>query len=182
MSKLINNSDFNFWIEDIKSKIRSSQIKAALSINKELISLYWQIGKSINDKIKNHQWGSSVVEKLSSELRKTFPHQTGFSRSNLFSMKKFYEFYHSSDLSIKKIQQLVGQIPWGHQVTIITKSSKVEEALFYCNKTIQNNWSRSILLHQIASKLFERTGKAIPENLESELPSIEEIENELKKM
>jgi predicted nuclease of restriction endonuclease-like (RecB) superfamily len=155
------SSEYRDWIIELKSKIQSAQLKAAISVNKELLSLYWEIGKSISTKIIQSKWGASVVEQLSKDLKTEFPNQKGFSRSNLFSMKQWFEFYSTSDIELKKIQQLVGQIPWGHNLAIITKSDTTEEALFYCNKTIENNWSRSILINQISSGFYNRKGKAI---------------------
>ena len=143
------NTEYITWVKELKSLIQKTQIKASLAVNSELIGLYWNIGKSISEKIKRNKWGSSVVGELSKDLKTEFPNQKGFSRSNLFSMRKFYEFYSKSNIEIEKIQQLVGQIPWGQNVVIISKSKSIEEALFYSNKTIENNWSRSVLIHQI---------------------------------
>jgi len=126
-----------------------------------LLKLYWEIGKSISSKINDSKWGSSVVEELAKDLKNEFPNQKGFSRSNIFSMKKWYEFYSVSDLQIEKVQQLVGQIPWGHNVAITSKSNSIEEAFYYCSKTLENNWSRSVLMHQLESDLYNRQGKAI---------------------
>jgi len=165
----INRLEYKQWIIELKGKIQSSQLKAAVSVNKELLSLYWELGKSISQKIIISNWGAGVVESLSKDLGKEFPRQKGFSRSNLFSMKKWYEFYSNSTGDDEKVQQLVGQIPWGHNVLIISKSDSVKEALFYCKKTIENNWSRSVLIHQIEIEFFLRQGKAI-NNFESTLP------------
>ena len=110
---------YKSWIEELKTEIQKSQIKAAISVNKELINLYWKIGKSISEKIISENWGASVVETLSSDLKKLFPEQKGFSRSNLFSMRKWYELYINSEFDIGFIQQLVGQIPWGHNMLIV---------------------------------------------------------------
>lgn len=76
-------------------------------------------------------------------------------------MKKWFDFYSTSNIDSEKIQQLVGQIPWGHNLVIVTKSNSIEEALFYCQKTLENNWSRAILMNQISTDLYNRTGKAI---------------------
>ncbi len=160
---------YKYWVEDLKSKIQKAQIKASLSVNKELIELNWAIGKSISEKINIEKWGTSVVENLSKDLKHYFPNQKGFSRSNLFSMRKFYEFYNQKNIDIQKIQQLVGQIPWGHNILIITKSQNMNEALFYITKTIENNWSRTVLSHQIDLELYNRQGKAIT-NFEETLP------------
>lgn len=164
-----NSTEYYDWVVELKSKIQSSQLKAAISVNKELLSLYWELGKSISLKISESNWGSSVVEQLSIDLKNEFPNQKGFSRSNLFSMKQWFEFYSTLNNDIEKIQQLVGQIPWGHNIAIITKSNSIDEAIFYCNKTIKNNWSRAVLINQIASDFYNRQGKAIT-NFNNTLP------------
>ena len=167
-----NKEEYFSWVKELKRKIQSSQLKAALSVNSELLSLYWELGRAISEKIASTDWGSSVVEILSKDLQKELPDQKGFSRSNLFSMKKWYEFYSSANIEVEKVQQLVGEIPWGHNIVIVTQSSSAEEALFYCMKTIENNWSRSVLTHQIDLDLFHRKGKAIT-NFETTLPEIQ---------
>lgn len=168
----IDTSEYTQWIASLKARILSSQLKAATLVNTELLKLYWEFGKSISIKINQSKWGSSVVEQLSKDLNREFPNQKGFSRSNLFSMKQWYEFYSSSNLEIEKVQQLVGQIPWGHNLLIISKSNSTEEALFYSAKTIENSWSRSVLSHQIAGDFFGRKGKAIT-NFDNTLSSIQ---------
>lgn len=155
------SNEYRDWIIELKSKIHSTQLKAAISVNKELLSLYWDIGKSISSKISESKWGSAIVMQLSKDLKTEFPNQKGFSRSNLFSMKQWFEFYSDSNIEIEFVQQLVGQIPWGHNLAIIAKSDTVEEALFYCNKTMENNWSRAVLINQLSSDLYNRKGRAI---------------------
>lgn len=163
------NKKYRKWVEELKGLIQKSQIKASISVNKELLELYWKIGESISEKSNAENWGTSVVEQLSKDLKTIFPNQFGFSRSNLFSMKKWFEFYNSSNIQIEKIQQLVGQIPWGQNVLIITKAKNINEALFYADKTVENNWSRAVLSHQIDLGLFKRKGKAIT-NFQETLP------------
>ena len=163
-------TEYISWVNELKILIQKTQIKAAISVNRELLGLYWTIVKSISEKVNNTNWGSSVVEKLSKDLKVEFPNQKGFSRSNLFSMKKWFEFYSKSEIDLEKVQQLVGQIPWGQNVVIISKSRNIQEALFYSNKTIENNWSRSVLLHQIELNFYERHGKAIT-NFTTTLPT-----------
>lgn len=171
MSNDIQNTEaYKRWIQKLKNEIQQTQIKASISVNQQLLGLYWTIGQSISEKINAEKWGTSVVESLSRDLKKHFPNQKGFSRTNLFSMRKWYEFYTQSEMDIVFIQQLVGQIPWGHNVLIITKSNTIEEALFYINKTIENNWSRTVLTHQIDLELYSRTGKALT-NFEKTLPT-----------
>lgn len=181
MDFIQNTSEYREWIEELKSEIQKAQIKAAISVNHELLNLYWKIGESISKKIESEKWGTSVVENLSKDLQKYFPNQQGFSRSNLFSMRKWYEFYTNSGLELQKVQQLVGQIPWGHNVLIITKSKNVEEAIFYINKTVENSWSRTVLAHQIDLDFYNRAGKAIT-NFKDTLPeSQSELANEILK-
>jgi predicted nuclease of restriction endonuclease-like (RecB) superfamily len=169
MASLSKDLEYKFWIEQIKGLVQRTQIKASISVNQELIILYWQIGKSLSEASIQKKWGASVVESLSKELTATFPNQQGFSRSNLFSMKKFFEFYNNSILSNEIIQQLVGQIPWGQNVLIVTKAKCSDEALYYLKKTLENNWSRAILAHQIDLELYKRQGKAT-NNFELTLP------------
>ncbi|MEA1979515.1 MAG: PDDEXK nuclease domain-containing protein [candidate division Zixibacteria bacterium] len=164
------HAEYIRWVNELKTLIQKTQIKASISVNRELLGLYWTIGKSISDKVNKANWGSSVVEELSKDLKVEFPNQKGFSRSNLFSMKKWFEFYSKSEIDIEKIQQLVGQIPWGQNVVIISKSKSIDEAVFYSNKTIENNWSRSVLIHQIELEFYERHGKAIT-NFTKTLPT-----------
>ncbi|MCL4121871.1 UNVERIFIED_CONTAM: hypothetical protein GTU68_060734 [Idotea baltica] len=156
----ISNSEYAEWILQLKNRIKKAQLKAITSVNIELLNLYWELGKAISLKLNTSKWGTSVVEQLSKDLKNEFPNQKGFSRSNLFSMKKWYEFYNQSNIDITKIQQLVGQIPWGHNLLIVSKSKSVEEAIFYSSKTIENNWSRAVLTHQVETDFYNRKGKA----------------------
>jgi predicted nuclease of restriction endonuclease-like (RecB) superfamily len=157
------------WVQELKERIQASQIKASIRVNQELLALYWALGKAISEKINSTDWGSGIVETLAKDLKQEFPNQKGFSRSNLFSMKKWYEFYSAAKVPSQKIQQLVGQIPWGHNVVIVSKAGSIQEAMFYCQKTLENNWSRAVLLHQIELRLYERQGKAI-NNFKETLP------------
>lgn len=158
--------DYAKWLDNLKLRIRTTQIKAALSANSELIKLYWDIGKDIFEKQELKSWGNSIVENLSKDLKSEFPNMKGFSRRNLFYMKKFYTFYKSD---FKKVQQLVAQIPWGHNILIISKSTSINEAIFYLKETLENNWSRDILDMQINSDLYKRKGNAIT-NFSQSLP------------
>jgi len=169
MSLIKYEDEYIKWVEELKGLIRKSQIKASISVNIEMLKLYWNIGKSISTKTKQEKWGASVVEQLSKDLKSSFPNQQGFSRSNLFSMKKWFEFYSSANIEIKKVQQLVGQIPWGHNVLIVTKAKSIEEAIFYASKTVENNWSRTVLAHKVDLDFYSRSGRAIT-NFQETLP------------
>ncbi|MBS3116564.1 hypothetical protein J4421_03115 [Candidatus Woesearchaeota archaeon] len=110
---LTKNKEYLDFLQKIKVKIRSAQIKAALSVNRELINLYWDLSKMIGGKQANSKWGDSVIEALSSDLKREFPNMKGFSRANLFNIRQWHHFYSKMD---EKVQQLVRQLPWGHNV------------------------------------------------------------------
>jgi predicted nuclease of restriction endonuclease-like (RecB) superfamily len=164
--KIESSKEYRDWLNQIKSKIHSVQIKAALEVNKSLLSLYWTLGKMIVDKQTESGWGNAVVERLSIDLKKGFPEMKGFSRANLFSIRKWYLFYSVQD---KKVQQLVGQIPWGHNILIINKIKDYNKAEFYINATVANNWSRNVLLHQIETNLYDRK-RHLTHNFDVTLP------------
>ena len=172
MNPNISNKDYYNWLKDLKVKIRTNQLKAILAVNATLINFYWEIGKMISEKEK--VWGSKLIEQVSKDLKEEFPDLIGFSTRNLKYCKYFYDFYSAQigqqavaqferddyqDIAI--VQQLVAQIPWGHNIVIFTKSKVFEEAFFYLNKTIENQWSRSVLEIQIENNLYTRQGKAI---------------------
>ncbi|MDO8366554.1 MAG: PDDEXK nuclease domain-containing protein [Saprospiraceae bacterium] len=150
--------EYRPWLENLKSRIRAAQIKAALSVNQHLIRLYWELGQMIAERQENAQWGAAALEAVAADLKVEFPNLTGFSRSNLAYMAQFYRFYCNAD---EFVQQVVGQIPWGHNILIFTKSNSLETAHFYLVATVQNNWSRNVLAIQVESKLHERQGQAI---------------------
>lgn len=175
-----SNNNYKLWLTDIKSKIRSSQIKAALAVNAALIHFYWELGKMISE--KENIWGNKLIETLSADLKTEFPEMGGFSTRNLKYCRNFYDFYsitigqqavaqfqNIEDEEYKKVQQLVAQIPWSHNILIFTKAKSTEKAIFYINKAIQNQWSRDVLFSQINSNLYERQGKII-HNFEKTLP------------
>jgi predicted nuclease of restriction endonuclease-like (RecB) superfamily len=155
----------------IKQQIKEAQIKAALAANKELIKLYWSIGKTIVENQKKHSWGSNFIEQLAKDLKTAFPGVKGFSRANLFNVRSFY-------LAYEKVQQAVGQfeklpffnIPWGQNVIILTRLKDQDQRLWYASKTIEHGWSRSMLETWIKSDLYNREGKAIT-NFKTTLPA-----------
>lgn len=128
-------------VESIKEQIRSAQHRAILNANKEMLILYWNIGKVINE---NSTWGSKFLSKLSSEITSEFPSSKGFSVSNLKNMAKFYREY--SEVEIGQTPSV--QITWSHNLEILKVKSQ-EQRLWYINKTIENGWSVNVLAHQI---------------------------------
>lgn len=214
MKPSTSNNDYTIWLTDIKSKIRSSQIKAALAVNAELIHFYRELGKMISE--KENIWGNKLIETLSKDLKTEFPEMGGLSTRNLKYCRNFFKFYnnqigqqlvallqdidnqedvisqqHVAELENEEksvimqhpvvqlqnadneedkfLQQLVAKIPWGHNILIFTKSKSIEEALFYINNTIKNQWSRNVLSLQIEHNLYQRQGKVI-HNFEKTLP------------
>jgi len=185
------SKEYKSFILEIKNKIKSSQTNIAIVANSSLLFFYWELGEMISKKQMQTKWGSKFIEQMSVDLRKEFPNLKGFSRTNLFYIKKFYQFY-SNDL----VQRCVGlnksivqrsgglisayinnnqnlsivfQIPWRHNIEILSKASSVNEALFYIQETISNNWSRDVLALQIKSNLYKRQGKAVT-NFKNTLP------------
>jgi predicted nuclease of restriction endonuclease-like (RecB) superfamily len=154
--EIINIPSYAAVLEELKIKIRQAQQKAVLSVNKELIFLYWDIGVTILEQQHKQGWGAKIIDRLSQDLRKSFPTMKGVSTRNLKYMRKFAAAYR--DLSI--VQQLAAQIPWFHNCTLLDKVSDEKERIWYIFQTIKNGWSRNVLLHQIESKLFERQKKA----------------------
>ena len=138
-------------------------------MNSELLNFYWELGKEITEKQKLSNWGDGFLQQLSIDLMIEFPTIKGFSLRNLKYIRQWFNFWNrKNEIGQQAVAQLK-QIPWGHNIAIISKCKNYEEALFYVINTISQNWSRSVLVHQIEGKLFERKGKAI-HNFEVTLP------------
>jgi len=155
-----NSLDKNYLetLTSLKEKIKTAQIKVLVSVNSELINLYWEIGKTILEQQEKQGWGANVINQLSKDLQKDFLEMKGFSPRNLGYMKKFAETYNN----IEFLQQVVAKLPWGQNIVLLDKISSDNERIWYAEKTIQNGWSRNVLVHQIESKLYERQG--MPDN------------------
>ena len=153
-------------LDSLKKRIRQARIKAAVSVNRELVLLYWEIGRSILSSQQKAGWGAKVIERLSEDLRRAFPEISGFSVRNLKYMRSLAEAYPDEDL----VQQAVAQIPWGHNVRILDRVKDDQERLWYAQQTLEHGWSRAVLVHQIESNLYERQGKALT-NFEQALPA-----------
>lgn len=173
MNDIINTTDYKDWLQSLKGRIQQSQIKAAIQVNSELLSLYWQMGKDIVEKQAQAKWGDGFLQTLSADLSKMFPTMKGFSYRNLKSMRQWYLFYNQQNIIGKQVvSQLEGSffsVPWGHHLMIMQRCKDIQEAIFYVYKTIENHWSRSVLEHQIELNLYERQGKAIT-NFQQQLP------------
>jgi predicted nuclease of restriction endonuclease-like (RecB) superfamily len=173
----ILTSDYQQFIEQLKTDIRAAQIKAALSVNRQLVLLYWHVGKQILQKQAELGWGAKVVEQISRDLLIEFPTMKGFSPRNVKYMRALAETYADEQF----VQQLVAQIPWGHNARILDKVKDPKEREFYIRKTIENGWSRNVLEIQIESGLYLRQGRAIT-NFELTMPKLQsDLANEILK-
>jgi len=152
-------------LADLKARVRAAQMRAVLSVNRELILLYWHIGGQILRCQREEGWGAKVVERLAKDLRTEFPEMHGFSRANLLSMRAFAEAY--ADEAI--VQQLVGQLPWGHNILLLTKVKNREQRIWYARQTLEHGWSRAVLTAQIQTDAQKRQGKALS-NFKQTLP------------
>lgn len=191
MSKALASGNYVHWFGEIKNRIRSSQQKAALAVNRELLDLYWFIGEALV--AKQTEWGDKFIDNLARDLKVEFPDMKGFSKRNLETIRRWYSFYSINlefaqqavaqlqiDPNFSNAQQIVAQseqtgqqpvdqnvkallhsVPWGQHTVIITKVKSPEEAFFYLVKTVQNNWSRSNLTQHISTDLYNRQGKAL---------------------
>jgi predicted nuclease of restriction endonuclease-like (RecB) superfamily len=173
MSNNINlDTDYKKWISELKNRVRTTQIKAAIAINSELIKFYWDLGRMISE--KQTVWGSSFLEQLSKDLKSEFSDMKGFSKTNLYNIRNFYTFYSQNEffhqLGGNLLNDYLVKIPWRHHIEIISKIKSPNEAFFYVQKTIENNWSRDVLALQIKSGLHKRQGVAIT-NFNNTLPA-----------
>ncbi|MGV9014095.1 MAG: PDDEXK nuclease domain-containing protein [Flavobacteriales bacterium] len=153
-------------LASLKERIRAAQLRAAIAVNHELVTLYWHIGKEILERQGKEGWGSKVVEHLAKDLHKEFPGMGGLSDRNLKYMRAMAEAY--TDGSI--VQQLVAQLPWGHNILLLTKLKKPEHRQWYAQATITNGWSRAVLQTQVSTHAHRRQGKAVT-NFKRTLPA-----------
>ena len=149
-------SDYPAFVADLKERIRAAQVRASLAVNREMVLLYWQIGRDLLSRQQQEGWGAKVVERLSRDLRLAFPNMKGLSRTNLLYMRAFAAAYPDEAI----VQQLAGQIPWFHNCTLLDKAKDPAEREWYMRQTIQHGWSRNVLVHQIDSSLYARQGQA----------------------
>lgn len=148
---------YDAFLKSLKLRIREAQVRASLSVNRELVLLYWQIGREILDRQRAAGWGGKVVERLARDLHAAFPDTSGFSRANLMYMRAFAGAYAEESI----VQQLVGQLPWGHNLILIDRVKEATQRYWYARQAIQFGGSRNILAHQIETGLYARQGHAL---------------------
>lgn len=185
----IIDKDYNRWVEDLSVRYRQSQIKAAVRVNRELLKYYWELGRDIEEMHVEERWGQSVIKNLSVDLQLMNPNSTGLSRTNIYYAKKFYLLYSqylkfvpqvvgqlenckaqqtvkdSSEIvpqAVGQLEEMLFSIPWGHHRYLIDRyGTEPAKAFFYVKKTMQEGWSRDVLLNLMDSDLYEREGKAL---------------------
>ncbi len=229
-ANLAISPEYKTWLTALKQQFLQAQLKASVQVNSTLLAFYWNLGADIVNKQKDSAWGDGFLTQLSADLMAEFPDVKGFSKRNLEQIRKWYRFWSANPAIAQLPVAHLWQIPWGHHIAILSKSQSHDEASYYVAKTQKHGWSRSVLVHQMESGLWQREGKvlsnfeqalpspqsdlaqqtlkdpyifdflaltsdynereleqglvnhitqSLPENLQSKLPSIEEIENEL---
>ena len=192
MSNLLSiNKEYAEWLKSLSQRFRQSQIKAAVKVNSELLKFYWSLGQDIVERGFENTYGSEFFKNLSLDIKEEFPDTKGFSPTNLGYIKRFYMLYSNAMKISPQVEgkspqisnisnypqvggnsePLIFSVPWGHHKLLIDKFLKApEKVMFYVQKTIENNWSRTVLEWQIESNLYERQGKAIS-NFNRTLPT-----------
>ncbi|MBQ3335128.1 MAG: DUF1016 family protein [Eubacteriaceae bacterium] len=179
MSHLIKTDvKYRNWIADVSKRFRQSQLKAAVKVNSEMLRFYWGLGRDIAFLSEEAGYGSGFYQTISSDLKDVFPNIKSFSTTNLKYMRYFYEMYPEANENRQQVGddlenaanrpqladdlEMIFYIPWGHNRTILDKcKGNLEKALFYVKKTLENNWSRAVLMNFLDTDLYERQGKAI---------------------
>ncbi len=146
------NDYLQLFIE-VKERVRNAQYQALKAVNTELVGLYWDIGRMIAERQEQSGWGKSVVKLLSQDLQQEFPGISGFSVQNLWYMRQFYQEYHAH----QKLQPLVGEIAWAHNLVIMSKCKDPLQREFYIRMTRKFGWSKNVLVHQIENQSYEKS-------------------------
>ena len=153
MSEFPASPDYSQLLAEVKERIRSAQYAALKAVNTELVGLYWDLGRMIVERQDQSGWGKSVVKQLSGDLRREFPSIAGFSVQNLWYMRQFYMEYHRHE----KLQPLVGEVAWAHNLVIMGKCKDALEREFYLRMTRKFGWSKNVLIHQIENQSYEKS-------------------------
>lgn len=170
-------AEYGHWLGELKTRFRQVQLKAAVAVNSAMLQFYWELGADMVTKQKQLAWGSGFMNQLSTDLMREFPDTRGFSKRNLELMRQWHLFWLDAPMGQQAVAQIAQQpvsqilsIPWGHNLAILAKCKQHDEALYYAQATQTYGWSRSVLVHQIESGLWQREGKAIT-NFEQTLPA-----------
>lgn len=145
--------DYPAFLAEVKERVRSAQHAALKAVNTELVGLYWDIGRMIVERQAGETWGKAIVQQLAGDLQREFPRVGGFSASNLWRMKGFFETYQG----IQKLAPLVREIGWSHNIVIMERCSDSLEREFYIRMTRKFGWSKNVLIHQIDNQSYEKS-------------------------
>jgi predicted nuclease of restriction endonuclease-like (RecB) superfamily len=149
--------EYERWLDAVKQRIAQTQTRAAVAANRELVLLYWELGRDILSRQERQGWGAKVVDRLAQDLRSAFPQMTGFSVRNLKYMRAFAVAWPDSEF----VQQVAAQIPWGHNQVLLDRILEQKVRRWYAQAAIQHGWSRNVLVHHIEGRLIERQGAAV---------------------
>lgn len=158
--------EYDRLLSDLKDRIRQARIRSAIAVNRELVMLYWHIGREILRRQTDQGWGSKVIDRIAKDLRQEFPEMKGFSPRNLHYMRAFAEAYEDEAI----LQQVVANIPWGHNVRLIEAVKDPEARIWYAQQTITHGWSRNVLLTHIDNQLYSRQKSSAITNFDRTLP------------
>lgn len=147
---------YGAFLSELKERIRTAQVRAALSVNRELVVLYWGIGRDILARQDADGWGAKVIDRLAADLRDAFPELKGLSSRSLHYMRAFAAACPDADF----VQQVAAQLPWGHLMRLLDVVKDPDERAWYMRQTIAHGWSRDIMAHQVESGLYRRQGQA----------------------
>lgn len=192
MGELVNmETEYKEWIADVASRFRRSQIKASLKVNDEMLKFFWSLGRDMDKLKEKYSRGSHFYQIISRDLKKSLPEIKSFSPRNLMYMNQFYRMFSKAEITPQVVAQLdelkleigaeaqtniyrnIFLIPWGHIRTILDKcADEPDKALFFVNKTFENNWSRAVLLNFLDTDLYNRQGMAIS-NFKQSLPDVQ---------
>ena len=193
MDEIIQNPEYEILLERLKQEIHCSRLKASLAVSKELIELYWYIGKQIDQSQKAQGWGKRVVEHLSYDLKEAYPNTTGFSPRNLWRMRAFYLHYNQKDTNLsqvvaeleseglrlskaetleEKVLGLLSRLPWGQNIVLFEKIKDLRLSFWYGAHAVFYGWSRDMLALHVGSNLHKRQGQA-PNNFKLTLPDVD---------
>jgi predicted nuclease of restriction endonuclease-like (RecB) superfamily len=162
----VGPSGYGELLEVIRARIHAAQHRTAFAINREIVVLYWQIGREILLRQEGHGWGAKVVERLGADLRREFPRMSGLSRTNLSYMRSFADAYPDAQI----VEQVAAHVPWGHHTVLLDRVRGADERLWYLRQAVEHGWSRSVLVHQVESGLHRRHGRAVT-NFDRTLPA-----------
>ena len=149
--------DYRRWLAELKQRVERTRLRAVTSVNRELVTLYWQIGREILDRQQRQGWGAGVVDRLARDLKAAFPDMRGFSPRNLKYMRSLAQAWPDAEF----VQQPAAQLPWFHLCTLLDKVKDPEQRSRYAGKTLEHGWSRQVLTMQIETAAYTRAGSAV---------------------